>query len=158
MIVLVAVVAVGLAAGATGSAWSTVTQRSREAELIWRGNQYREAIKSFYQTEHGGSRGQYPTSLDDLVKDPRSATPVRHIRRVYKDPMTDDDFALIKQGQYIVGVHSTSELEPFKKDGFSDENASFAGAADYKDWQFMYAPKAAKSKTKVESPTGSKSL
>jgi type II secretory pathway pseudopilin PulG len=157
MVVLVAVVAVGLAAGITGSIWSTITQRERETELLWRGNQYREAFKSYFETKHGGAKGQYPTSLEQLVKDPRSLAPLRHIRRIYKDPMTGEDFALIKQGQHIVGVYSSSDLEPFKKDGFSEENESFAGASHYNEWQFMYAPKAARNQPKGAGTPAAKS-
>jgi hypothetical protein len=35
-------------------------------------------------------------------------------------------------------VRSSSPLEPFKKDGFSEENKSFAGKTSYSEWQFVF--------------------
>ena len=101
--ILVAVVAVGLAAGIAGTTWQTITQRSREADLLWRGDQYRKAIESYYLQSHGGAK-LFPGSLDALIKDPRSLAPLRHIRQVYKDPMTGEDFVLVKQGGKILSI------------------------------------------------------
>lgn len=153
MMVLVAVMVIGLSAGLAGSSWRTIAQREREAELLWRGDQYRKAIASYYELKHGGAVGQFPTSLDQLLKDPRSLVPLHHIRQLYKDPLTGEDFLLVKQGQKIVGVYSASELEPFKKDRFPEKYRNFAGATSYAMWQFIYTPKAP-SKTQKKPSTG----
>jgi type II secretory pathway pseudopilin PulG len=141
MAVLVMVVIMGLGVGIAGATWKTKVQRSRERELLWRGDQYRKAISSYYQVTHGGPQGTYPRSLDVLERDPRFLHRVRHIRRLFKDPITGDDFVLIKDPSgAITGVRSSSDLEPFKKDGFPHEYARFANRKRYSEWEFVYKP------------------
>ena len=72
--------------------WRTAVQREREAELIFRGEQYAHAIEIF-QRRNGG----FPQSLDVLEK-------TRSIRKLYKDPMTGEDFQPVFVGQMIGGV------------------------------------------------------
>jgi type II secretory pathway pseudopilin PulG len=141
MAVLVMVVIMGLGAGIAGATWKTKMLRSKERELLWRGDQYRKAIASYYQVAHGGPQGTYPRSLEVLERDPRFLHRVRHIRRLYKDPITGDDFVLIKDPSgAITGVRSSSELEPFKKDGFPFEYAQFANRKRYGEWEFVFKP------------------
>jgi type II secretory pathway pseudopilin PulG len=59
--------------------WRHQMQREKEAELIFRGEQYARAIY-LYQTKNGG---QYPPSIEALVQG-------RYLRKKYKDPMTED--------------------------------------------------------------------
>ena len=55
-------------------------QREKEAELIFRGLQYAEAIRVFQQRF-----GRYPNTLEELLEiEPRS------IRQLWPDPMSDD--------------------------------------------------------------------
>ena len=144
LVVLVMIVIVGLSAGIAGTSWRTIVQRADEAELFWRGDQYRQAIKSYYEYGAGGSRkltGQYPAKLEDLIKDPRSLARKKHMRQLYADPLTGGDWVLIKdKAGRITGVRSSSDLEPFKQDGFSLEYENFAGATSYTAWEFNYQP------------------
>jgi type II secretory pathway pseudopilin PulG len=145
LVVLVAVVILGLAAAVTGSSWMTLVQQSKEAELFWRGDQIRRAIESYYTFSTSGARNQLPSKLEDLVKDPRSLQTERHLRRVYLDPMTGEDWVLIKDpGGHITGVRSASLLEPFRKDGFPEGYESFVARSKYSEWEFVYVPKVAK--------------
>jgi type II secretory pathway pseudopilin PulG len=154
LVVLVMVVIVGLVVGIAGTSWQTIMQRARETELFWRGDQYRQAIQSYYEYSSGGGRnraGQYPAKLEDLLKDPRSLAPKKHIRRLFLDPMTDGDWELIKdKAGRITGVHSSSSLEPFRQDGFPEEYEAFVGAASYATWEFIYMPKKKTTATKVQ--------
>ncbi len=157
--VLVMIVILGLAAGMAGSTWKTIMQREREAELLFRGDQYRRALESYFRQGHGNvssgpvvtgtpgrigsgpGGGNYPAALEDLVRDPRSATVVRHLRKLYPDPFTGENFVLIKDpAGRIKGVKSASTLTPFKEDGFAKEYIDFKGAASYGGWQFVYEP------------------
>jgi len=141
LIVLIMVVVLGLAAGVAGSSWKTIVQRSKEAELLFRGDQYRRAIESFYKSAHGGQQGLLPQELDDLLKDPRFPETKRHIRRLYADPMTGKEFEAIRDqavGNRIKGVRSSSEAVPFKQDGFPAAYEKFAGATSYKTWEFVF--------------------
>jgi len=61
-------------------AWSGVIRRDKEEELIFRGLQYAEAIRLFNQRFQ-----RPPIRLEELIEvEPRS------IRRLWKDPMTED--------------------------------------------------------------------
>ena len=145
LIVLLMVVVLGLAVGITGSTWKSISQRAREAELFWRGDQYRKAIGSYYEVKHGRGSGLFPRKLEDLVKDPRSLAAERYLRRLYPDPMTGGDWVLIKdQSGRITGVRSSSDLEPFRQDGFPEEYEKFAGSESYSRWEFVYEPKTKK--------------
>lgn len=155
IVVLVALVVLGLSAGIAGRTWSSLTQQEREEELLFRGDQYRRAIASFYQVKHGSAPGMYPNKLEDLLRDPRSLQTRRHLRRLYQDPFGGGDFVPIRQGSSvsglggsgtalggIKGVQSGSSLQPFKQDGFAKEYEGFRGAARYEQWQFVFEPPA----------------
>lgn len=64
----------------------TVSRSQREAQAIWRGNQYARAIKMYYR-----KTGHFPTSQDDLV----TGVPGMHFLRseAMKDPMNNQDGA-----------------------------------------------------------------
>ena len=132
---LVAMMAGGLALA--GEVWHTSAMREKEADLLHVGNEYRKAIERYYVS---GPR-QYPKSLADLVKDPRQPGTVRHLRRLYPDPVTGkDEWGLVKSNDGgIAGVYSTSEAAPLKTGGFAVRDASFEGKTKYADWQFVYA-------------------
>jgi type II secretory pathway pseudopilin PulG len=134
--VLVALTLLGLSAGIAGSSWKSVMQRAREQELLFRGDQYRRAIASYH-----AARGGYPQRLEDLLKDPRALHTLRHLRRLYLDPMTGRAFETIRdKGGRIKGVYSASTLHPFKKEGFAEPYKDFAKAVTYRDWRFEFAP------------------
>ena len=57
-------------------------QRDQEMETIHRGEQYKRALKLYYQ-----KFGSYPTSIDQLVE----TNQMRFLRRKYKDPLTGKD-------------------------------------------------------------------
>jgi type II secretory pathway pseudopilin PulG len=71
--------------------WRQQATREKEAELIFRGEQYARAIH-LYQCKNG----TYPPSIDVLVSQ-------RYLREKYKDPITNDDFVpvggLVSTGQ-----------------------------------------------------------
>jgi len=85
---LFAVAMAGVALAATGTLWSTQRQREREQELLFVGNQIRQAIGSYYQRSPGLVK-HYPAKLDDLLKDNRFINVQRHLRQRYLDPLTD---------------------------------------------------------------------
>jgi type II secretory pathway pseudopilin PulG len=67
--------------GALLPAWRQQVIREREAELVFRGEQYGRAILLYSQKMNGA----LPGSLDDLIS--------QHVlRRKWNDPITDDDF------------------------------------------------------------------
>lgn len=140
---LAAIMAGGLAL--TGDVWHTSTMREKEAELLFVGNQYRKAIQRYYLT---GPQRQYPRSLEDLLKDPRQPGAVRHLRRLYADPITGQELVLVKAPDGgILGVHSGSDQAPFKNANFKLRDRSFDGAQKYSDWKFVFTPQVASKPT-----------
>jgi type II secretory pathway pseudopilin PulG len=152
LIVIVAVMSVLVAAALPY--WSQVMRREREAELIFRGLQYAEAIRVFQLRFN-----RLPNTLDELVEvSPRS------IRRLWKDPMTDNGrwtpiFAQAGQagrGRQIVGgtgpggQESDSEEDGTRpgrgrrtgpiigvRSRSRDESVrEFMGRSVYAEWQF----------------------
>jgi len=66
---------------------STMAQREREEELVFRGKQYARAI-SLFQRKYGNA---LPPNLDVLLNE-------KFLRKQYKDPITGDDFQLLGPG------------------------------------------------------------
>jgi type II secretory pathway pseudopilin PulG len=135
---LVAIVIIGISLGAAGKYWANMMQREREEELLFRGEQYRTAIERYFLAK---LPNQYPASIEDLLSDGRFPQAKRHLRHQYKDPMTGEDFEIIKDkglGNRIAGVNSTSQKTPFKLTGFPDQYNSFEGKDKYSDWKFIY--------------------
>jgi type II secretory pathway pseudopilin PulG len=137
VIVLAALVIIAIVLEAAQVTTWRVVRSDREAELLFRGQAYRNAIASFYQ-----SNGAFPRSLEDLLKDPRSVSK-RHIRALYPDPLSKDpkqEWRLVRVGGGISGVASTSSDEPIKRANFPAGFESFAGARSYSDWVFEFTP------------------
>lgn len=80
---------IGLAIAAPRAA--VAVQRTKEGELIRRGEQYALGIRRFYK-----KFGRYPSSIDQL----ENTNNIRFLRRRYLDPLTGkDDWTPIQYGQ-----------------------------------------------------------
>ncbi len=90
---------------------SVIMERQREAELVFRGEAYVEAIR-LYQAEHGGT---YPTKLKQLVE--QGPQRHRYIRRLYRNPFDPEG----KWGLLAPGVTILKPKVP-KGQGGGDEN------------------------------------
>lgn len=135
--ILIIVAISGIALSGVGIVWHQTIQREHEKELLFIGDQYRAAISSYYESTPGGVK-QYPRKLEDLLLDNRFPFVKRHIRRLYDDPMTNNQpWGLIKQQDYIVGVYSLSQQQAIKKTGFPTIYESFKEATTYNEWKFV---------------------
>ena len=135
-LIVVALSGAGLAA--YGEIASHQAQREKETELLFRGEQIRNAIASYYRKEQ-----RYPQALAELLEDKRYPMPVRHLRRLYRDPMSGEaDWGVVEApgNGGIMGVHSRSEAEPIKSGNFSEKNQEFAKATKYAEWTFVHSP------------------
>ncbi|HSO06081.1 MAG TPA: type II secretion system protein, partial [Pelomicrobium sp.] len=139
--ILLAVAIAGAGLAATGVLWSVESQRARERELLWVGAQYRNALQSY--SRQGTVGGRLPRSLEDLVRDPRTADVRRHIRRLYPDPLTGSaEWGLIRVADGgIIGVYSLSERAPIKRAHFPPGFEHFEGAERFADWKFLLDPR-----------------
>jgi type II secretory pathway pseudopilin PulG len=119
----------------------TAERRDKEAELLVIGQAYRDAIRSYYDNSPGTAK-VYPPELSAMLQDARTTRVRRHLRKLYRDPVTaGSEWGVIRTEQgTIKGVYSLSNLRPFKRDGFPSELALFAGAAHYSQWTFVYEP------------------
>ncbi|MDO9236950.1 MAG: type II secretion system protein [Aquabacterium sp.] len=84
---LIAIAIMGIGLLAVSEVWSTTAERQKMTQLDWVGQQYVQAIGSYYYS-NTGSVNYYPTSLDDLLEDKRYLGIRRHIRRNYTNPFT----------------------------------------------------------------------
>jgi type II secretory pathway pseudopilin PulG len=137
--VLVALLGAGLAA--YGETWTHAQQRGKEAELIWIGNQFREAIGLYYQRTPGAVK-HFPRNLDDLLEDKRFLTRQRYLRRLYADPFTGkNEWGLVQApGGGIAGVYSRAEGRSIGRAVIGRGVATLPHGVAYKEWKFAYEP------------------
>ena len=149
---LIAVAVIGVWLTAVATVWHQEMQRENERQLLFVGNQFRQAIGSYYENTPGLVQ-QFPKTLEDLLEDKRTPFVRRHLRKIYYDPFTGSaDWGLVKGADNgIIGVYSKSDVEPIKKANFSKLFAIFEGKKHYSDWQFVYAPGSAPAVTVAQS-------
>ncbi|HET8747624.1 MAG TPA: type II secretion system protein [Ramlibacter sp.] len=134
--VLFLVVLLGIGLAGTGETWSLTSRRAREKELLWVGNQYARAIRSYYMQSPGAR--QFPAQLEDLLEDRRFPIPRHHLRQLYADPITREGFqTVLAEDGRIGGVRSRSDDTPLKQDNFPAKFRDFKGATQYSDWLFI---------------------
>ena len=99
--------------------WSVIMKRDREAELIFRGTRIKDAIERYvadYEVQKATRPNRWPLSLKQLTQ----KTPKRYLQAVYPDPITGKDFDVIKVGQEVHGVRSTSTDKPYDQVHFKN--------------------------------------
>jgi type II secretory pathway pseudopilin PulG len=84
---LVAISVMAIAISVALPVFQTVHRREKEAELVFRGEQYGRAIGMF-QRRYGNA---LPPDVDTLIRD-------RFLRKKYKDPITGKDFRILGPG------------------------------------------------------------
>ena len=136
---------IGIGLGATSEVWTQSRQREKEDELLFVGNQFRQAISRFYLQSPPAAR-RFPITLEELVDDTRAPDkPAHHLRKLYADPMasgTPWGEVRLASGQ-LVGVYSQSSGTPFKVFGFALRDKDFLDKDRYSDWIFRSALAAA---------------
>jgi len=159
---LVAMSVMAVLMGALLPVWTHMATREKEAELVFRGNQYARAI-GLFQRKFANTA---PPTIDVLVEQ-------RFLRKKYKDPITKEDFQPIYANQAMQGVSaptgaqrpgqqatatlSTPAQQPQLQSGFGStgvgaqggiigvtsksKDASiriFNGRNHYNEWAFVY--------------------
>jgi type II secretory pathway pseudopilin PulG len=166
---LFAVALLGIVMAGIGQVWQTKSQREKELELLFVGEQFQKAITSYYNNATGAIK-QYPESLEDLLLDDRSSTPKRHLRKIFLDPMTNSyEWGLVREAipeqttgvtfmdsDGIIGVYSRSKKVPIKEKNFPDEYADFSKADSYQDWRFTFYVKDDSAPQPTQTQTNSK--
>lgn len=151
---LFAVALAGVVLAGVGPTWQIESQREKEIELLYVGDQFRRAIESYYLGSSGKAK-RYPESLEQLLEDRSSLVIKRHLRKIFLDPMTHShDWGLIQEADKgITGVYSKSDKIPLKRANFPEQYSAFSEAKSYKDWKFVHAAGAASGTDSQRSKT-----
>ncbi len=119
----------GLMLAAMAQSWTMDARRAKEAELIWRGEQFRLAIEAYAGVPVAEGESRLPRRLEDLLEDRRSGDVQRHLKRIWRDPLTGRaDWGLVREGEGISGVHSLSQARPL---------SAGEGITRYDQWLFV---------------------
>ncbi|CAD5373518.1 General secretion pathway protein [Rubrivivax sp. A210] len=129
LLMLFALAAGGAAMGLLASAWTTAAERQLERESRHRGQEIADAMgrwRAVVLAPEAGTAAAGPQTLEELVKDRRTPTLQRHLRRVWEDPLTGRaDWVLLRDARgAITALHSRAsrparlshDLEP-REDG-----------------------------------------
>jgi type II secretory pathway pseudopilin PulG len=146
LLLLFALALSGMVLAGLGHTWTQAAQREREAELLFIGREFSEALASYRDRTPAGQPAA-PESLEELMEDKRFPHPVRHLRRLYRDPMTRDTEwgTVLAQGR-IVAVHSLSRGHPLREHlpEFVTLQAGGPNQDGYSGWRFGAWPANAK--------------
>lgn len=138
---LLFVALIGLVSSQAMVVLSTSQRSSEELELLYIGQQFQAALDSFYAATPAG-QPHYPDQLEDLLLDPRFAETRRHLRRIYRDPITrNTEWGLVIAAEGgIRGVHSLSIEKALKQGNFPPGLEHFSGGGHHFDWVFEHVP------------------
>lgn len=119
-------------------------RRAAEQALLETGAAFSAALRSYARITPLG-QSTAPGSLNDLLKDPRFAGTVRHLRRIYRDPLTGtDQWGLVHEGDEvddgIVAVFSRASGRPIKVANFDGRFIDFDRQRAYSAWKFVRPP------------------
>lgn len=137
--VLFIVMLISLALTGAVAVWEVEQRREKEAELLFIGQQYLDAITSYYHSAPGGTN-EYPHTINELLLDPRSLTVKRHLRKPWIDPLTGSkNWGIVRtKAGGIAGVFSNAAGQPLKQAGFGFNEKLLAGKSSYQDWKFTF--------------------
>jgi type II secretory pathway pseudopilin PulG len=153
LLIALAIGSIALMAGV--DLWSSYRTRERETQLLFVGDQYRRAIRSYYFAAPSGTPRVLPQSFAELLHDDRYALPLRHLRRIYPDPVTGNpDWGELRVDGRLSAVFSLSEQKPMKQAGFAPLYENFAEQDHYKGWVFGFVspPRSASVATAPSTP------
>lgn len=113
-------------------------RRVAEEALLQIGTEFSDALGRYAAVTPRGAPDA-PKALEDLLRDPRFPGTVRHLRRIYSDPLTGSrrwGLVFTEDGEQLVGVYSLARGRPIKAAGFDERFAGFNAQAAYSAWVF----------------------
>jgi hypothetical protein len=138
LVILLLVAITAVASASLIHLGATVARRQAEQTLLDIGQEFADALESYRRVSPVGSPDR-PLALEDLLRDKRFPNTVRHLRKIYADPLTQGQpWGLVKDEESgrILGVFSNSPLAPIRSANFPGRMSSLAGKARYSDWEF----------------------
>jgi type II secretory pathway pseudopilin PulG len=144
LILVFAIAAMGLLLAGIGQSWQLNARREKETQLLFVGKQFSRALESYQKATPVG-QASAPASLDDLVEDKRFPYQVRHLRQLYRDPMTGKaDWQVMTRDGRIVAVYSNSDATPLRQPEALPKYVAIPSDAEgeqYRDWKFVVIPR-----------------
>ncbi|MCZ4303315.1 type II secretion system protein [Zoogloeaceae bacterium G21618-S1] len=137
LMVLFLVAGIGLLMAGIGQTWQARAQREKEAELLAVGVEMARALRHYHDASPEAAK-TWPPDLAVLLEDRRFPEPMRHLRRIYRDPMTGTaEWGLEQEEGRIVGIHSLSDKRPFRRANLPPELGEQATEAKtVREWVF----------------------
>jgi hypothetical protein len=142
-------VIIGVMLAGVGEVWHVAALREKEEQLLFVGTEFRQAIGRYYELTPSGPK-QYPQSLEDLLLDRRFPRPVRHLRKIYADPLSGkSEWGLVLEQGRVIGVYSEADGVPMRRIGVNSLGVSGIPAGgdlaasdvlSYSSWRFIYRP------------------
>lgn len=153
LLLLFSLAIAGAGLATLGTQWQQAARREREAELLFRGLQLRDALQRFHDQAPDG-QPLLPQTLDDLLTDQRRPEPRHHLRQAWPDPFTGTaDWVLLRSADGgIVGLHSRSERPLLRRADLpvgvsAPALASPTSPARAMDWHFTIQPRSPQTRT-----------
>jgi type II secretory pathway pseudopilin PulG len=145
LLVIVAVLSV-FAAGSL-QLGSQLSRQEAEQALLDVGGEFQRALYSYSgaiaTTSAGGGNTSAlatkgPRTIEELLRDGRTASIKRHLRQIYADPMTGGtQWGIVKDpAGFILGIYSKSSERPINQTNFDSLQAHFEDAESYSKWIF----------------------
>lgn len=121
-----------------------VHHRVAEEALLDVGREFSQALERYRRITPAG-QPDAPLELAELLRDQRFPVVVRHLRKLYADPVTGrTEWGLVREEdtRRIVGIHSLSALPPVKLGNFPRGLSDLGGKRTYTEWVFRANPDA----------------
>jgi len=129
---------IGIVSATALQVGAVMHRRAAEEALLDVGREFSQALESYRRVTPKGQPDE-PSTLQDLLKDPRFPGVVRHLRKLYYDPVTGRQEWGIQRSEDmkgIAGVFSLSDAKPIKIGNFDLRLQGFTGKSSYQDWVF----------------------
>lgn len=146
VMLLVAVAVLSVFAAGSLQLGSQLSRQHAEQALLDIGGEFQRALYSYSGTTAASVGGgnaaanlaRGPRTIEELLRDGRTASTKRHLRQLYADPMTGStQWGVIKDpAGFILGIYSKSSERPTKQTNFDMLQAHFEDAESYSKWIF----------------------
>lgn len=139
---LLTVAIIGAASASSVMIGARRARADAEEALLLVGAEFEQALTSYRGRGLSSPMGGGPRSLGELLKDPRSAGTIRHLRQLRADPLTGAvEWGVLRYPDgSIAGVYSLAKGEPGKRTGFASHQNHFDEASTYAQWVFRALP------------------
>lgn len=136
--VLVLLALASLALSVTAQSWATDSRREKEQQLLRIGALYVQALERYRRSSPGTDK-RLPQELEELLVDQRFVGTVRHLRRLYPDPVGGSGQWGVVRGEdgRVRGIYSLSEDAPLIDGPVRRPGLLLAPARRYSDWKFV---------------------